>query len=151
MIFDGIQDFSGEVHEAACYALCLSKVGELYLQQKNKNASVNIMDIFDNSCGPTKEDIIYYNRKNLNDNNNFFVQHPDELVKMITGKKVKVWKEYNLSYKPEKNEFIIKRYERVKTGITYGHFDMDNFHPIKDSYTVKYGKLVSLRIVKIYE
>lgn len=150
-LFSNIQNFCGEVHESACYSFCLLKVGDTYNKEHKINTEINVLSVLRQACENTsKNSIIYFNDKNYNDNDNFYVQHPDLLLTKITGKKWTVTKSYDLSYKPKKNEYVISYYERVKTGSVVGHFDINNF-PITDSQTKKYGKLHSIRICKVID
>lgn len=150
MLFDDIQNFCGEINQAACYALSLLHVAQQYNEEHNPKITFDVLDTFKAACSGIKPtDIIYYNKDNLEDNDNFYVQQPEILLRKVTGKKWTVTKCYDLNYEPKVNEYIIKYYERIKTGATSGHFERDNFHPIKNSATVKYGNLKSLRILKV--
>ena len=147
---DGIQNFCQEIGEAACYALCLLSVAEEYNAKNQPAREFDFLKLLQKAASGTGADcIIYYNKKDLNDNNNFFVQHPDKLLFLATGKNWVVSKELNTAFKPSSKEFVIKYYERKKTGATIGHFDRDTFHPWEDSVTVKYGQLKSLRVCKV--
>lgn len=146
---DGIQQFLGEGNEGACCALCLLNVAQCYNAENGGHYAFDALEVLNEACkGPTKSSVIYYNKSNLQDNNNFFVQDPPALLKMCTGK---VW-EYRKEgpdYKPKKGEYVFNYYERVKTGSVTGHFEADNFHPIIGSLTVKYGKLHSKRVCRV--
>lgn len=145
----GIQNFCGEINQAACYALCLLDVGQEYNRQHGSHTSFDMLEILEAACsGPSEKSVIYYNRENLEDNDNFWVTQPAILLKMATGKEWDVRKE-GPDYKPKPGEYLIGRYERVKTGAVVSHFDRENFHPWLNSATVKYGKLVSVRVCKV--
>ena len=148
---DGIQSFCGEIKESACYALSLLDVAREYNHKYNNAKTFDLLELLYMACSSTdKTGVIYYNRDNLNDNNNFYVQRPEELLKMATGKEWKVVKEYNTRYHVQnKKEYIINYYERECTGHVTGHFEREKFHPIKNSLTVKYGSLKSLRVCTV--
>ena len=149
---EGIQNFCGEINEAACYALCLLSVADEYNRKHQPSRDFDVLGTLSEACSGTGADcVIYYNRKDLNDNNNFFVQHPDRLLKMATGKTWMVTKEENIAYVKSKTveEYLINYYERKTTGKTIGHFDRDEFHPWKDSLTVRYGAKKSIRVCRV--
>lgn len=151
-LVDGIQNFYLEVGEAACFAFCLLDVGKEFNEKNQPYKKFDVTETLYNACSDTSvSSIIYYNKNNGNDNNNFFVQDPAKLLQEVTGRKWDVRKVYDLSYKPAPGEYIIMYYEREKTGSVIGHFDRDNFHPWKDSATVKYGKLKSIRVCKVID
>ena len=147
---DGIQQYMGEAYESACYALCLLDVAREYNEKYNHGYDFDVLYVLTQACtGTGKSSIIYYNENDLNDNDNFYVQHPDELLKLATGKNWLVEKTNDTAYKPSGKQFKINYYERVKTGSVIGHFERDIFKPYKNSLTVKYGTLKSLRICKV--
>jgi len=133
----GIQDMLAEAGEAACYALALGNVAEEYLR-KELNACTILQTGIDIGA-------IYYNPKDKNDNDNFFVKNPALLLKKLTGINWEVRKE-NADYIPMSKEYTIQRWERTKTGQTIGHFRRMTWDSLTDSQTVRYGKIVSQRI-----
>lgn len=151
-LLPGLQEFCKEIGEAACYALCLLDVAYEYNAENNPvlNKDFDPVKILYECCSGTGSDaIIYYNEKDLNDNNNFYVQYPAELLRYATKRSWKVEKCYNVDYECTKNQYEIKYYERIKTGGVTGHFERDLFKPYKNSQTVKYGKLHTLRICTV--
>lgn len=134
------QIFMQEAGQSGCYAICLVEVASEFL-------GYNLPLYESLKIGTDKKDI-YYNDKNANDPDNFFVQYPETFLFHLTGRHWRVTKE-NSDYRLQKNEWKINRWERKATGATYGHFDMENFHPISNSLTCKLGKIVSTRICKV--
>lgn len=149
MIFSGIQDFCKEIGESACYALCILHCADKYNSQHNQKSFDVIEKLYQNCSGTTIKDNIYYNKKNLSDNDNFFVQHPENIFYDCTGKKCSVMKTFDLKYKAKTNQYVIKYYERITTNGIVGHFEMDDFKPVQNSLTVKNGTLKSLRIITV--
>ena len=66
---NGIQQFMGEAHEAACCALCLIDVAQEF-RDAHGQGSIDVMEALYKACG---KGYIYLNWKNLNDNDNFYV------------------------------------------------------------------------------
>lgn len=139
---NGIQTFLQEAGESGCYALCLIDVACEYLQTE-----LNVIEALklgvDKGC-------IYYNDVNPNDNDNFYVSNPATWLYYMTSKHWEVTKGPAF-YKAKKNEFIINRWERRKTGSVIAHFDRETFHPLMDSQTVKYGEIASTRVCLVKE
>ena len=145
-MFDDVQTFFAEVGEAGCYALCLCSVAEEYMQRSDRTFQLDVLRAIkkgvDNHC-------IHYNYNDKNDNDNMWVSCPETFLYYLTGKHWSVTKvDASYTVKSDK-EFLIDRYERVKTGATIGHFERKNFIPYKNSLTVQYGKLVSRRLCKV--
>ena len=90
---------------------------------------------------------IYYNFNNQNDDNNFFVKNPDKMLTFLTDIAWSVSKE-PATYRLALGEWEIDRWERVKTGVTTGHFRLPEWDSLQDSQTVKFGNLASKRIFR---
>jgi hypothetical protein len=136
---DGIQTFLSEAGESGCYAICLVKVAEKYKKKE--------LDLIKSLELGIEKRCILYNKKDRNDNDNFYVINPATFLFYLTGKHWNCRKE-NYPYTAKRGEYIIERWERNKTGVITGHFDMQDFHPIENSLTVQYGKIVSYRVLK---
>lgn len=148
---NGIQQFMGECHEAACCALCLIDIAQEYRYQHKEKYPEPDLDVMKCLYNAVDRGFIYFNENDLNDNNNMYVKHPAEWLELMTGKKWTYRHEEPL-YRQKKNEYVMQRYERKRTGYTVGHFQRDKvFEPIKDSVTVKYGVLVSTRVCTVKE
>jgi len=86
--------------------------------------------------------------------NDCYVNYPAKIINNITKSSVTVEKTFDLNYKPKENEFLIGCFERVTTGTIYYHFGVLNdnkeciWDPLGSSMTIKFGKLVSLRVVR---
>jgi hypothetical protein len=52
------------------------------------------------------------------------------------------------NYTPAKGEYVVDRWERVKTGAVIGHFRLPDWDSLYDSMTVRYGKIVSKRVFR---
>lgn len=143
MKYEPLQIFCKKIGISGCYFLCICKVAELILDKilnvtslykKATETIVNGLSIMDEDC---------------------FMNNPEALLEIITNKKIKLWKEFNLSYIPKENEYIIGCYEWDDTMETYYHFVLLNaykmveYDPYGFSKTVKNGKLVSLRVIRV--
>lgn len=142
----GIQTFCQQIGDSGCYALCLIDVAEDYLRRVGRlERPLNVLNILFQAVD---KGFISYDWNNEENPDNFYVQYPACFLEAMTGKKWEVRKE-RAWYQVKDNEFKVNRYERNATGRTIGHFDREEFHPLTDSLTVKYGTIVSTRICKV--
>lgn len=144
-LFDGIQTLLAEAGESACYTLCLFDVALQYNAEHGKERELDLIEEFRKAC---QAGHIKYNWNDATDNNNFFVQYPALFLEQLTGHKWNV-QHGPAYYEPGEREYLINRFERQRTGYTTGHFEREQFKPIKNSATVRYGKLVSTRICRV--
>lgn len=143
---DDVQNLFAEIGEAGCYALCLCSVAEEYFQRNDRAFELDVHKAI--QLGIEKK-CIYYNHNDKNDNDNMYVNYPELFLFYLTGKHWSVTKVDSSYAIKSDNEFLVDRYERIKTGAVIGHFERKNFKPIKNSLTVQYGKLVSRRLCKV--
>jgi hypothetical protein len=135
----GIQTLLGEAGEAACYALDILEIAERERGQK--------LDPIDALYQGIGRGYIYYNEKDPNDNDNFFVKDPAALLAMFADGRWTVEKA-GPDYLPVRGEYVVDRWERVKTGAVIGHFRLPDWDSLHDSMTVRYGKIVSKRVFR---
>ena len=136
---DNIQFFLKEAGQSACYTLCLIRVAEKYL--KKDLDVVKAMQIgIEKRCIDYKDGDTEYE-------DNFYVRCPETFLFYLTGVHWEVRKE-TYPYNARKGEYVINRYERQRTGCISAHFEMDDFHPIANSLTVKYGRIASVRVLR---
>jgi hypothetical protein len=140
-LFAEIQTFFQEVGEAACYALCIARLAE-----KITGKAIDPLDALLSGIG---RKFIYYNWGDPEDPNNFYVADAERLLSLFTGKRITVIKTDNVNYQPASNEYIIERWERPTAKMVYSHFILSDWDSLHNSQTVKYGKLVSLRVFKV--
>ncbi len=82
-----------------------------------------------------------------------YVENPPRLMELVAGGKWSV-EHKPADYQTKPNEFEILRFERKTTTKTFAHFVVGDgqgnveYDPLDDSNTVKYGELVSKRIVR---
>jgi hypothetical protein len=80
-----------------------------------------------------------------------FLNRPELILGAMTGKKWSVRRDTRI-YKPQANEIMILRYERVTINKTWAHFvlcgsdGLVEYDPYGDSMTVRDGKPVSSRV-----
>jgi hypothetical protein len=135
----GIQTLLGEAGEAACYALDILEIAE---RERGQN-----LDVMEALCRGIERGYIYYNEKDPNDNDNFFVENPAAFLALFAGGRWTVEKA-GPNYVPAKGEHVVDRWERVKTGAVIGHFRLPDWDSLYDSMTVRYGKIVSKRVFR---
>jgi hypothetical protein len=68
---------------------------------------------------------------------------------LLTGKLATVRKTDDVNYRPAANEYIVERWERPTPKMIYSHFKLLDWDSLHNSQTVKYGKLVSLRVFRL--
>jgi hypothetical protein len=135
----GIQTLLGEAGEAACYALDILEIAE---RERGQN-----LDVMEALYRGIERGYIYYNEKDPNDNDNFFVEDPAAFLALFAGGRWTVEKA-GPGYVPAKGEHVVDRWERVKTGAVIGHFRLPDWDSLYDSMTVRYGKIVSKRVFR---
>ena len=135
----GIQTLLGEAGEAACYALDIIEIAERERRQR--------LDPIEALCQGIERGYIHYNEKDPNDNDNFFVENPPALLALLAGGKWTVEKT-GPNYIPAHGEYVVDRWERVRTGAVIGHFRLPDWDSLHNSQTVKYGKIVSKRVFR---
>jgi hypothetical protein len=129
---DAIQKICEIIGESGCYFLCL-----LHLVGKD-----------DEAIRLYKESV-----ENGGIMNDCFVNSPQLVLKTASGKDFSI-RYADKAYNTAEGELQILRFERKLTGVTYSHFVVGDgkghvvFDPLGDSQTVKYGSVVSQRIVK---
>ena len=135
----GIQTFMAEAGEAACYALCIVRIAEISTRREFDPLTALQRGI---DLGQIK-----YNPANANDNDNFFVERPDDFLGLLTGERWTVTKEA-VDYKWGEGEFVVERWERVRPALTTGHFRLPTWDSLIGSQTVGYGQVASLRVFR---
>jgi hypothetical protein len=128
-----------EAGEAACYALDILEIAE--------RVNGGPLDVLASLSRGIDRGFIHYNEKDPNDNDNFFVEDPAAFLSMLTGGRWTVEKA-EPGYIPAPGEYVVDRWERVRTGAVTGHFRLPDWDSLQDSMTVRYGALVSKRIFR---
>jgi hypothetical protein len=140
-LFAGIQTFLQEAGESACYALSIIKIAERITGRSIEPVTALVDGI--------EKKHIRYNWNDQHDGDNFFVADPAALLSALTGKPVTVRKETNINRGPAPGEYIVQCWERQAVGKTITHFRLPDWDSLKDSQTVKYGRVASLRVFKV--
>lgn len=120
-----------------CYFLCL-----IHLAQEVTKKNYDIMTVL-YIC--IKKGYIKFNEQDYDDENNFFVNNPDLILKLLTGKNWSVKKE-TPDYQKKDGEYIA--YFWRKPGQKEGHFILDNYNGLQHSVSVEEGRLESIRVFK---
>jgi hypothetical protein len=134
----GIQRIFMELGEAGCYFLCIGEISE-----RERGYPIDPVAEF---IKAVENRIIRYKYDDPNYEDNCFVDSPDRLLSILTGKKWMCRKVYDINYRPKANERVIQYWERKATGKVYGHFVLSDWDPLGNSLTRKSGSLVSLRV-----
>jgi hypothetical protein len=137
-MFEGIQTFLDEGGDAACYALDVLKIAE--------KATGFKIDVIETLCVCIDKKYIYYNWENTLDNNNFFMNDPAAMLSFFTGKKWAVTKE-SADYAVNPGEYAVDYWQ--KPDLSPGHFRLPDWDSLKDSKTVKIGKITSRRVFRL--
>jgi len=140
-LFSGIQTFFQEAGEAACYALCIAKIAE-----KMTGKAVEPLEAL---LGGIERKLIRYNWGDPDDPDNFYVNDAEKFVGLLTGRRATVIKTDGANYRPAPNEYVVERWERPTPKLVYSHFRLPDWDSLRDSQTVKYGKLASLRVFRL--
>ena len=135
----GIQTLLGEAGEAACYALDVIEIAERVIGID--------FDVVLAMYRGIDRGYIHYNEKDPNDNDNFFVENPPAFLSMLAGGRWTVEKT-GPNYLPSPGEYVVDRWERIKTGTVIGHFRLPDWDSLSDSMTVRCGKIVSKRVFR---
>jgi hypothetical protein len=139
-LFSGIQTFFQEAGEAACYALCIAKIAE--------KINGRAVDPIEALLGGIERKLVHYSWDNPDDPDNFYVNDAEKFLSLLTGKQVIAIKTDNVKYRPGLNEYVAERWERPTAKTVYSHFRLSDWDSLRDPQTVKYGKLVSLRVFR---
>lgn len=135
----GIQTFLAEAGESACYALSIIRIAELYTRREFDPLLALQRGI---DVGHIK-----YNPADTNDNDNFYVERPDDFLGLLTGELWAVTKEA-ADYKPKLTDWVVQRWERSRPAGVTSHFRLPDWDSLIGSQTVKFGKVASLRIFR---
>jgi hypothetical protein len=137
-MFEGIQTFLEEGGDAACYALDILKIAE---KVTNKD-----FDVIATLCTCINKGFIYYNWKNADDDDNFFMKNPAAMLSFLTGKRWTVTKE-SANYVLKPDEYAVDYWQKPDSVL--GHFRLPDWDSLKDSKTAKVGKITSRRIFRL--
>ena len=130
------QSFYASMGSESCYLFCILDIAEEF-----NGVEFNDMDKLEMITESISRGYVYFNFSDYTDKDNFFVEHPCEILEMITGVKFRVSKE-RPDYIKKDGDYIIERW-------TYGnkaHFIRDGFNSLQSSSVVNNGKVESLRV-----
>ena len=140
-MINNVQSFYESLGKYGCYYLLLLHIGA--------KKELTTEELYLLSCQFHELGWLHFNKKDLSDPDNFFVQSPSNILDVLTERKYTVRKE-SADYIPQKNEIEILFYalnrENADKGI--GHFRMKDYDTLQNSNTVKKGKVYSKRIIK---
>jgi hypothetical protein len=134
-----IQTFLAEAGEAACYALDIIKIAEIFTRREFDPLTALQRGI--------ETGFIKYDPQNPHDNDNFYVNDPANYLGLLTGELWTVTKEAP-DYRPMLTDWVVERWERMRGQVTTSHFRLPDWDSLYDSQTVKFGKIASLRVFR---
>jgi hypothetical protein len=127
----GIQSFIKSIGDSGCLVLCMIKIAEIHRQR--------IYNPFEVISRALEEDWL---------SEDMFVKNPEAIMQFLTDER---WEySHNSISTPRVNGkvYCIERWERSTTAGTTSHFRLPEWDPLKDSQTVKYGRIASYRILR---
>jgi hypothetical protein len=127
----------GEAGEAACYTLDILEIAE-----RERGLQIDVVGALNMAID---RGYIYYNENNPN--GNFFVKDPAAMLSWFAESRWTVAK-VSPEYQPAPGEWVVERWERVKTGAVIGHFRLPDWDSLSNSMTVRYGKIASKQVFR---
>lgn len=125
----------------SCYFLSIMKLAEDFTGSTFD--IFTIITICSSHYGANGKPWVTFNWDNPDDKANFDVNHPAQVLELLTGIKWSVTKE-PATYKPKRGELVV---ECWKNG-NVTHFRLKDWDPLKDSLTVRNGKIDSFRVFR---
>ena len=126
---DGIQSLLKSIGECGCLILCMIKIAERYTGK-----SIDYLVFIQHALA----------NKWLRDD--MYVENPTAVMHALTGAR---WEyEHTMIPLEADNIYCVERWERVTTKETYSHFKLPDWDSLEDSQTVKFGQIVSYRILR---
>ena len=132
-----------ELGEGACLALCICELGKPGITE-GEALSLTLEGI--------RRGYIRYDEEDRNNPDNCFVADRDALMNLVTGEKRWRSSKENPGYPIGAQDKVIEcwKWEEILKSrvITHQHFRLNDWDPIMNSKTVKYGSLESLRVFR---
>lgn len=134
----GVQSFYLSLGNEACYFLDLLEIAE-------RETGIHF-DPLSIAWICSQKGYLYINWKDLKDTENFKVENPCEILKLLTGITWSITRVDNPIYKPKAGDYVIAAY---KNG-NFTHFVLQSFSfdSLQNSLTVKNGKINSYRVFR---
>jgi len=140
---EGIQTFLAELGEAACMALCICELGKPGLTE---GEALNLI------LEGMRRGFIEYDEENRDNPDNCYVSDRDKLMNLVTGERGWRSNREKAGYRAKPGERVIEGWEWMERckdrTINHLHFRLLKWDPIKNSRTVKNGKIESLRVFR---
>lgn len=140
---EDVQTLLAELGEAACLALCICELGKPGITEAEGLSLI---------LEGMSRGYIEYDEEDRNNPDNCFVANRDAFMDLVTGERG--WKSTteDAAYRPKPGEKVIECWkweEHAKNKlITHTHFKLQQWDPYKNSQTLKYGNLESLRVFR---
>ncbi len=140
---EGIQSLFAELGEGACFALSICEMGKPGISEEEALGLI---------LKGIQKGYIDYDENNRDNPKNFFVENRDAFMDIVSGEKGWKSSSENPRYRSKENERIIECWrwneKRGNKEIAHCHFKLKNWDPYKNSETLKYGYLESLRVFR---
>jgi len=140
---ESIQTLLAELGEGACLALCICELGKPGLIEAEALSLI---------LEGIRRGYIDYDENNRYNPDNCFVRDRNAFMNVVTGERGWTSTREKPEYKARPSEGVIEGWEwqeRLKDRtILHQHFKLTIWDPIKNSTTVKHGKLTSLRVFR---
>lgn len=143
-VFDGIQDFFLSLGNEGCYVLALIEIAQ------KRGCKDDVLLCIQKGI---EKNVIFFNKDNFLDPENFKVLSDVSFLELLTEKK---WIKETSPTKEtvfHENEYLIYKYQRTEddTEKIYTHFVTRTFDSKKCSKTVRNGKIKETRIFTIFD
>lgn len=143
-VFDGIQDFFLSLGNADGYVLALIEIAQ------KRGCKDDVLLCIQKGI---EKDVIFFNKDNFLDPDNFKVLSDVSFLKLLTGKK---WIKETSPTKEtvfHENEYLIYKYQRTEddTGKIYTHFVTRTFDSKKYAKTVRKERVKETRIFTVFD
>lgn len=150
-MLDNIESFYLSVGRYSCYFDCLVHIAETEMMKRGIKVSYDHNTLIQ-LCSFNKSNgtpWLTFNWKNYDDNANFDVNNPTAILNLLTGLSWKFTRVDSATYKAKQNEYDVRRWKR--DGVVGYHFQMEDYDPLQNSQTVKYGKIDGHRVFSVIE
>lgn len=136
------QSFCLAMGKKACYLFCIIKIACIYLGKQFIPS-----EVVDAVVKSIEAGYVDFNWNYYADDNNFWVNNPCGILKILTGKRWSVIKSYDVNYEPQEGEYIVSW---LTIDDINGHFDIPqhNFKNYQFSNIATNGHVGSIRIFK---
>lgn len=146
-----IESFYLSVGRYSCYFDCLVRIAEKEMEKRGFNVQYDHNTLVQ-ICSFNKvngRQWITFDWNDYSNSANFDVNYPTKILNILTGLEWDMKRIDTADYKPKSNEYDIRRLGR--DGVDGFHFNMEDYDPLQNSQTAKYGKVNGHRVFFVKE